>query len=70
MSRNDEMTDGLAGIRLPVITGPTLAPAKHGLAAFGRMMCRLYPVLPNRAALLEKRLRPDCGPVPVRFTMD
>lgn len=64
------MKDGLAAIRLPIITTPTVAPAKHGLDGFARMMCRLYPVFPNREALVAKRLRPDSGPVPVRFTVD
>ncbi len=70
MRGDRDKADILSEVRLPVISDPTLAPRQFGMDAYCRMMCQLYPVFPNRAALIARRRRADHGPVPVRFTLD
>jgi len=51
---------------LPVVTGRTLAPQLCGPEKYWRVLCQVLEALPNRKALMEKRLS-ERRPVPVRF---
>jgi hypothetical protein len=65
-----ERLDRFDGIQLPVIEGGMPPPKRLGIEGFCRAMGELYPVYPNRTALLAKRRRGEGGPVPVRFQAD
>ncbi|MBT3290882.1 MAG: hypothetical protein HN380_26285 [Victivallales bacterium] len=70
MQRNKPELRATEDIRLPVLDGDTLPPKLLGIEGFCRAMEALYPVYPNREALLAKRRSGEHGPVPVRFHVD
>lgn len=70
MPRSRPELGSAAGVRLPVLDGDTLPPKRLGIEGFCRAMEALYPVYPNREALLAKRRSGLVGPVPVRFRVE